>query len=238
VRGAATGVLCRRPAAGRQVSGSGVRTQWHVAEAAPTHLASLCDTHHLTLHLPQGDGDIVTARVLPDRPGEVVIEGIEGDGGRLSLEAPKNCVGEQAGSLGTCSAAAHNLAGRCCPMAQLRPWLHGRCKHAAAMLLQGYECRILHATCPLLVSHAPTSASPLAARLRRHCGDRDAQAAGRGAVVRRGPAAAQGPPTGQRHGQQRGVCSSGGMGRQLAVWLPRELLLLLVLLALLALLLL
>lgn len=37
----------------------------------------------------------MTARVLPDRPGEVVIEGIEGDGGRLSLEAPKNCVGEQ-----------------------------------------------------------------------------------------------------------------------------------------------
>ena len=36
---------------------------------------------------------MVVARVLPDRPGEVVIEGIEGDGGRLSLEAPKNCVG-------------------------------------------------------------------------------------------------------------------------------------------------
>lgn len=41
----------------------------------------------------EGEGDVVTARVLPDRPGEVVIEGIEGDGGRLSLEAPKNCVG-------------------------------------------------------------------------------------------------------------------------------------------------
>lgn len=46
----------------------------------------------------QGEGDVVTARVLPDRPGEVVIEGIEGDGGRLSLEAPKNCVGERAAS--------------------------------------------------------------------------------------------------------------------------------------------
>lgn len=41
----------------------------------------------------EGEGDIVTARVLPDRPGEVVIESIEGDGGRLSLEASKNCVG-------------------------------------------------------------------------------------------------------------------------------------------------
>lgn len=41
----------------------------------------------------QGEGDVVTARVLPDRPGKVVIEGIEGDGGRLSLDAPKNCVG-------------------------------------------------------------------------------------------------------------------------------------------------
>ena len=41
----------------------------------------------------QGEGDVVTATVLPDRPGEVVIESIVGDGGRLSLDAPKNCVG-------------------------------------------------------------------------------------------------------------------------------------------------
>lgn len=41
----------------------------------------------------EGDGDVVNARALPDRPGEVVIEGIEGDGSRLSLEAPKNCIG-------------------------------------------------------------------------------------------------------------------------------------------------
>ncbi len=35
----------------------------------------------------------MTATVLPDRPGAVLIESIEGDGGRLSLDASKNCVG-------------------------------------------------------------------------------------------------------------------------------------------------
>jgi homoserine kinase len=43
--------------------------------------------------LPQGDGDTVTARVLRDRPGEVIIEDISGDGGRLSRVAADNCVG-------------------------------------------------------------------------------------------------------------------------------------------------
>jgi hypothetical protein len=41
----------------------------------------------------QGEGDTVTARVLPDQPGVVEIEKIEGDGGRLSLKADDNCVG-------------------------------------------------------------------------------------------------------------------------------------------------
>lgn len=41
----------------------------------------------------QGDGDTVTARVLKDQPGQVVIQAIEGDGGRLSLEPSDNCVG-------------------------------------------------------------------------------------------------------------------------------------------------
>eukprot|EP00889_Picochlorum_renovo_P006752 jgi/Picre1/33782/NNA_001261.t1 len=41
-----------------------------------------------------GEGDIVTARVLEEAaPGEVVIESIEGDGGRLSLDAAQNCAG-------------------------------------------------------------------------------------------------------------------------------------------------
>jgi homoserine kinase len=43
--------------------------------------------------LPQGEGDTVSARVLPDEPGRVVIERIEGDNGRLSLVAEENCIG-------------------------------------------------------------------------------------------------------------------------------------------------
>jgi homoserine kinase len=35
----------------------------------------------------------VTARVLADQPGKVVIEAITGDGGRLSLDPAANCVG-------------------------------------------------------------------------------------------------------------------------------------------------
>ncbi|BDA43004.1 Homoserine kinase [Coccomyxa sp. Obi] len=41
----------------------------------------------------EGEGDTVTASVLPDQPGTVLIQSIEGDGGRLSLDASKNCVG-------------------------------------------------------------------------------------------------------------------------------------------------
>lgn len=33
------------------------------------------------------------ARVLPDLPGKVVIDKIEGDSGRLSLNAADNCIG-------------------------------------------------------------------------------------------------------------------------------------------------
>lgn len=35
----------------------------------------------------------MSARVIPDRPGEVIIESITGDGGRLSKEAAQNCTG-------------------------------------------------------------------------------------------------------------------------------------------------
>lgn len=41
----------------------------------------------------QGQGDIVTATAIPGRPGEVVIEHIEGDGGRLTMDPTKNCIG-------------------------------------------------------------------------------------------------------------------------------------------------
>ncbi|GFR49463.1 hypothetical protein Agub_g11523 [Astrephomene gubernaculifera] len=41
----------------------------------------------------QGGGDTVVAKVIPGKPGQVVIEGIQGDGGRLSLDPAKNCIG-------------------------------------------------------------------------------------------------------------------------------------------------
>ena len=41
----------------------------------------------------EGEGDTVVATVLPDRPGEVVVESITGDNGRLSLVAAENCAG-------------------------------------------------------------------------------------------------------------------------------------------------
>jgi hypothetical protein len=41
----------------------------------------------------QGAGDTVVARALPDQPGVVLIDKIEGDNGRLSLVAKDNCVG-------------------------------------------------------------------------------------------------------------------------------------------------
>lgn len=41
----------------------------------------------------EGEGDTVTAKVLRDQPGQVVIESITGDNGRLSLVAADNCVG-------------------------------------------------------------------------------------------------------------------------------------------------
>lgn len=41
----------------------------------------------------EGQGDIVTATLRTDLPGQVVIDGISGDGGRLALEASDNCSG-------------------------------------------------------------------------------------------------------------------------------------------------
>eukprot|EP00884_Botryococcus_braunii_P022187 jgi/Botrbrau1/8652/Bobra.0087s0007.1 len=40
-----------------------------------------------------GAGDTVTATVLPDRPGQIVIESISQDGGRLSKVPAENCAG-------------------------------------------------------------------------------------------------------------------------------------------------
>ena len=41
----------------------------------------------------QGMGDRVTAKAVPGTPGTLSIEHITGDGGRLSLEPAKNCIG-------------------------------------------------------------------------------------------------------------------------------------------------
>ena len=42
----------------------------------------------------KGEGDVVIAEALPDLPGgEVIIQSITGDDGRLPLVAAKNCVG-------------------------------------------------------------------------------------------------------------------------------------------------
>ena len=41
----------------------------------------------------QAGGDTVTARVLPNQPGKIIIERIDGDNGRLSLVPEQNCIG-------------------------------------------------------------------------------------------------------------------------------------------------
>lgn len=64
----------------------------------------------------QGEGDVVTARVLPDRPGQVVIDSIQGDGGRLSLDAPKNCVGEQRQQFMLCKSTCSRRCAWCEPL--------------------------------------------------------------------------------------------------------------------------
>eukprot|EP00798_Chlamydomonas_sp_ICE-L_P002206 gene2206-33766_t len=60
---------------------------------APATVANLGPGYDWMGCAVHGGGDTVTARVLADRPGEVVIEKIEGDDGRLSLVAEDNCIG-------------------------------------------------------------------------------------------------------------------------------------------------
>ena len=63
------------------------------------HDVACCRSHQRVhgkeglLHGLQGEGDTVIATVTRGTPGEVLIQQIEGDGGRLSLEAGKNCAG-------------------------------------------------------------------------------------------------------------------------------------------------
>lgn len=81
----------------QQVAGQGKAfidpVEKEAAAFAPATVANLGPGFDWMGCAVEGDGDVVTATALPDRPGEVVIESIVGDGGRLSLEAPKNCVG-------------------------------------------------------------------------------------------------------------------------------------------------
>lgn len=63
-----------------------------VPEHSPQSLFLRCLLNSL-ITSTQGEGDTVTARVLPDQPGVVVIDSITGDNGRLSLVAADNCVG-------------------------------------------------------------------------------------------------------------------------------------------------
>ena len=64
-----------------------------VSAFAPATVANLGPGYDWMGCAVDGEGDIVTAVALPDRPGEVVIESIVGDGGRLSLDPTKNCIG-------------------------------------------------------------------------------------------------------------------------------------------------
>jgi hypothetical protein len=63
------------------------------ARLGPRLARDWADRNADTNFWPQGGGDTVTAKVIPDRPGVIVIERIEGDKGRLSLDPEKNCIG-------------------------------------------------------------------------------------------------------------------------------------------------
>lgn len=65
-----------------------------VSAFAPATIANLGPGFDWLGCAVEGDGDVVVARAIPSTPGgTLVIEGIEGDGGRLSLIAEENCVG-------------------------------------------------------------------------------------------------------------------------------------------------
>jgi len=68
-------------------------TEKEAAAFAPATVANLGPGFDWLGCAVEGQGDTVVARVLPDRPGEVVIDSIDGDGGRLSLSAADNCAG-------------------------------------------------------------------------------------------------------------------------------------------------
>jgi len=67
-------------------------THTHTRKHTDTHKHTFTQNHPFIVRI-QGGGDVVVARVLPDMPGQVVIEKIDGDNGRLTLDPTKNCIG-------------------------------------------------------------------------------------------------------------------------------------------------
>ncbi|KAF5843025.1 ribosomal protein S5 domain 2-type protein [Dunaliella salina] len=63
------------------------------AAFAPATVANLGPGYDWMGCAVEGGGDVVVARALPDKPGQVVIEKIDGDNGRLTLDPTKNCIG-------------------------------------------------------------------------------------------------------------------------------------------------
>ncbi|KAK9832295.1 hypothetical protein WJX74_005514 [Apatococcus lobatus] len=87
-------VCCRsRKAARCQLSRGVEPVRQDVTVFAPATIANLGPGFDWLGCAVKGQGDLVTARLLPDQPQQVLIERIEGDGGRLPLEATKNCAG-------------------------------------------------------------------------------------------------------------------------------------------------
>eukprot|EP00898_Chlorokybus_atmophyticus_P000271 jgi/Chlat1/1244/Chrsp115S00756 len=70
-----------------------------VTAFAPATIANLGPGFDFLGVAVEGGGDEVDARALPDRPGEVVIESVSGDGGRLSLDPLDNCAGVAAAAV-------------------------------------------------------------------------------------------------------------------------------------------
>jgi homoserine kinase len=104
----------------------------------------------------------VTATVLPDQPGRVVIESITGDGGRLTLDPAKNCIGVAATEtlklLGqvSCGVSLKLEKVRSKPHATCSPSGGGRCNprgssipdHGAASTRRGHHSQRCRASRP------------------------------------------------------------------------------------------
>ncbi len=158
--------------------------------------------------LPQGEGDTVTATVLPDQPGKVVIESITGDGGRLTLDPAKNCIGVAA-------TETLKLLGQVSCGVSLKLNKVRRVRPAAPGAARGRP-----GARPSPPRHPPQpparALQPPARALRR------AQPSPLQQLPTPPPAPLAGPAAGQRHGQQRRQRGGGGRGGQRRVWQPSD----------------